>query len=394
MSKFFKTVSWIYFLAFIELLLSPSGATAYSVVRFGAKGDGRTDSTSAFIQAWMQACSSVRPAILSVPRGTFLIRSVTFTGPCRNRIQFAIHGKLVAPDNYYAIGNSGYWIQFHKVSRLSITGGTIDAKGAGFWSCRSRGQSCPQGARSISLQWCNNVLVRGLTSYNSQIMHISINRSNNVKILNVKISAPSGSPNTDGIHVEYSMGVTITDSTIKTGDDCISLGQGSMNVWVEQIGCGPGHGISIGSLGNSFNEGGVQNVTVTNSVFTKTQNGVRLKSWAKPSGGYARNIVFRNLIMRNVGNPIIIDQKYCPNNICPHQNSGVRISQVTFLNIKGTSSTQAAMTFRCSSSNPCFGIKLQDIKLTYIDRLRRPTLAYCENARGSNSGIVFPRSCL
>ncbi|CAI9762932.1 unnamed protein product [Fraxinus pennsylvanica] len=316
MSKFFKTTSWIYFLAFIELLLSPSGASAYSVVRFGAKGDGRTDSTSAFIRAWMQACSSVRPATLSVPRGTFLVRSITFTGPCRNRIQFAIHGKLVAPDNYYAIGNSGYWIQFHKVSRLSIIGGTIDAKGADFWSCRSRGQSCPQGARSISLQWCN---VRGLTSYNSQIMHISINHSNDVKIQNVKINAPSGSPNTDGIHVEYSMGVTITDSTIRTGDDCISLGQGSMNVWVEQIGCGPGHGISIGSLGNSFNEGGVQNVTLTNSVFTKTQNGVRLKSWARPSGGYARNIVFENLIMRNVGNPIIIDQNYCPNNMCPHQ---------------------------------------------------------------------------
>lgn len=60
-------------------------------------------------------------------------------------------------------------------------------------------------------------------------------------------------------------------------------------------------------------------MTVTNSVFTKTQNGVRLKSWARPSGGYARNIVFRNLVMRNVGNPIIIDQKYCPNNICPRQ---------------------------------------------------------------------------
>ncbi|KAL2529887.1 Pectin lyase-like superfamily protein [Forsythia ovata] len=394
MSKF-KTISWIYLLALIiELILYPSSTLAYSVVGFGAKGDGRTDSTLAFLRAWIAACSSTRPTILSVPRGTFLIKSVTFTGPCRNSIQFAIQGKLVAPDNYYAIGNSGYWIQFYKVSRLSIIGGTIDAKGASFWSCRRHGQSCPQGARSISLQWCNNVLVRGLTSYNSQIMHISINRSTNVKIQNVNINAPSGSPNTDGIHVEYSMGVTITDSTIRTGDDCISLGQGSMNVWVEQIGCGPGHGISIGSLGNSLNEGGVQNVTVTNSVFTKTQNGVRLKSWARPSSGYARNIVFRNLIMRNVGNPVIIDQKYCPNNRCPHENSGVRISQVTFKNIKGTSSTQAAMTFRCSASNPCYGIKLQDIKLTYINRLRKPTLAYCENAGGSSSGTVFPKSCL
>ena len=60
-------------------------------------------------------------------------------------------------------------------------------------------------------------------------------------------------------------------------------------------------------------------MTVTNSVFTKTQNGVRVKAWARPYGSYARNLVFRNLIMRNVGNPIIIDQKYCPDNSCPHE---------------------------------------------------------------------------
>lgn len=80
------------------------------------------------------------------------------------------------------------------------------------------------------------------------------------------------------------------------------------------------HACSIGSLGGSVNEDGVQNMTVTSSVFTKTQNGVRIKSWARASNGYARNIVYRNLIMKNVDNPIIIDQKYCPGNQgCPHQ---------------------------------------------------------------------------
>lgn len=76
---------------------------------------------------------------------------------------------------------------------------------------------------------------------------------------------------------------------------------------------------SIGSLANNYYEEGVQNVTVTDSVFTKTQNGVRLKSWARPGGSYARNLLFKNLIMRNVAYPIIIDQKYCPDNRCPHQ---------------------------------------------------------------------------
>lgn len=78
---------------------------------------------------------------------------------------------------------------------------------------------------------------------------------------------------------------------------------------------------SVGSLAGSSTEHGVQNVTVKNSIFTKTRNGVRIKSWARPSTGFARNLMFRNLIMRNVGNPIIIDQKYCPNNQCPRQVS-------------------------------------------------------------------------
>lgn len=60
-------------------------------------------------------------------------------------------------------------------------------------------------------------------------------------------------------------------------------------------------------------------MTVTESVFTKTENGVRVKSWARPSGGYAKNLVFKNLVMRNVDNPVLIDQRYCPDNNCPRQ---------------------------------------------------------------------------
>ncbi|RDX59008.1 hypothetical protein CR513_61930, partial [Mucuna pruriens] len=191
----------------------------------------------------------------------------------------------------------------------------------------------------ISFSWSNNVAVNGLTSLNSQATHIAVDHCNNVEIQDVKIRAPSRSPNTDGINVQFSTGVTISHATIMTGDDCISISQGNTNVWIERIACGPGHGISIGSLGTFADEVGVQNVTVTNSIFTKTENGVRIKSWAQPSNGYARDIVFRNLIMHNAYNPIIIDQRYCPGRGCPHQSSGVKISRVSYEQIKGTSAS-------------------------------------------------------
>lgn len=62
-------------------------------------------------------------------------------------------------------------------------------------------------------------------------------------VQNVNLVAPDQSPNTDGIHVQSSSGVTITGANIRTGDDCVSIGQGTTNMWMERIACGPGHGI-------------------------------------------------------------------------------------------------------------------------------------------------------
>lgn len=81
---------------------------------------------------------------------------------------------------------------------------------------------------------------------------------------------------------------------------------------------------SVGSLGKEAKEAGVQNVTVTNVVFTGSTNGLRIKSWARSSTGFAKGIVFDGATMNNVDNPIIIDQHYCPN------NQGCT-NQVTFL---------------------------------------------------------------
>ncbi|GAY67539.1 hypothetical protein CUMW_257300 [Citrus unshiu] len=314
-------VSCILFIFFINTLFQ-SASAAYNVINFGAKPDGKSDATQAFLRAWSSACYSNSPATLHVPRGLFLVKSISFNGPCRHRIVFQIDGTIIAPSSYWSLGNSGFWILFYKVNRLSIHGGTIDATGAGYWACRKSGKSCPPPTRSISFVGASNIVVSGLTSINSRFFHIAIDECVNIMLRKLKINAPSWSPNTDGIHIQSSSGITISNSTIMTGDDCISVGPGTKNLWIERIACGPGHGISIGSLGAYAAEDGAKNVTVTDSIFTGTQNGVRIKTWARPSNGFARNIRFRNIIMTKVFNPIIIDQNYCPDNHCPHQELG------------------------------------------------------------------------
>jgi polygalacturonase len=112
------------------------------------------------------------------------------------------------------------------------------------------------------------------------------------------------------------------DSHISTGDDCISIGQGNDNVDIARVQCGPGHGMSVGSLGRYAGEGDVTRVHVRDMTFTGTMNGVRIKTWENsPSKSHAAHMVFENMVMKDVQNPIIIDQKYCPYYNCEHKVS-------------------------------------------------------------------------
>ncbi|XP_010530306.1 PREDICTED: polygalacturonase-like [Tarenaya hassleriana] len=388
--------TWLVFIFFFIIFLVSTSCSAqtYNVLSYGAKPDGITDSTKAFMQAWANACGSARPVTIVVPKGRFMLRSVVFDGSkCKTKpITVRIDGTLVAPSDYRVIGNADYWIFFQHVDGVSVHGGVLDAQGAGLWACKSSGKNCPSGATTIGFQSSSNIVVSGLTSLNSQMFHVVINGCRNVKIQGTKILAAGNSPNTDGIHVQSSSTVTILNSKIATGDDCVSIGPGSNGLWIENIACGPGHGISIGSLGKDEVEEGVQNVTVKTATFMGTENGVRIKSWARPSTGFASNVRFMHCVMNNVQNPIVIDQNYCPRNEnCPSQASGVKISDVTFMDIHGTSTTEVGVKLDCSPKKPCTGIQLQDVKLTYRNK---PAVASCSHAGGTEAGFLQPDSCL
>ena len=71
----------------------------------------------------------------------------------------------------------------------------------------------------------NNIKIVGVTSLNSQMFHIVINGCNNVKM--------------EGVHIQFSTGVTILNSKIGTGDDCVSVGPDTTNLWIENVACGP-----------------------------------------------------------------------------------------------------------------------------------------------------------
>ncbi|KMZ67561.1 hypothetical protein ZOSMA_263G00080 [Zostera marina] len=78
------------------------------------------------------------------------------------------------------------------------------------------------------------------------------------------------------------------------GDDCIAIIHRTIGVNIKNCNCGPGHGISIGSLGKVLEskEDIVQNIRVEDVVIKGTTNGVRIKTWAKRTNGLVQNITY------------------------------------------------------------------------------------------------------
>ena len=169
-----------------------------------------------------------------------------------------------------------------------------------------------------------------LSSINSKSAHVNIFACEHVTFDHIHIIAPKDSPNTDGIHIGSSSNIGIFNSIIATGDDCVSLSSGSKDINIQDIECGLGHGISVGSLGGVPNEENVSGLTVSHSTFIGTQNGLRVKTWARPYSNNVFNLTFENIIMENVDNPTIIDQQYCPLRNCKKVPSSSCSNNVTY----------------------------------------------------------------
>ena len=163
----------------------------------------------------------------------------------------------------------------------------------------------------MKLNKINHARITSITSYNSKFFHFGVHGCNDVTFDHIRTMAPKDSPNTDGIHISKSSGINIVHSRFETGDDCISLGPGSKFIKITDVQCGPGHGVSIDSLGKYPNEEDVSEVIVRDSTFVGTNNGVRIKIWSSSLPSFVTKIAFLNLEMKDVKSPIVIDKKYC-----------------------------------------------------------------------------------
>ncbi|KAG2534413.1 polygalacturonase-like [Panicum virgatum] len=381
--------------------LAAAQSGVFSLDSYGARGDGSHDDAPALARAWKAACASPLPAVVLVPGGKRYLLSnvVKLPGPCKSAsVTLTVQGTLVASPNRadWSDRDRRHWVVFRAVDGLTVNGGgVIDGNGEAWWknSCKiNKALPCKEAPTALSFHYCSSLRVQDLKIVNSQQIHMSIEDCSNVQVAGLSITAPGTSPNTDGIHITRSNDVQVTNCNIKTGDDCISIENGTHNLHVSKVVCGPGHGISIGSLGDDGSRAEVSGITIDSVQLHGTSNGARIKTYQGGSG-YARDITFQNMIMGSVKNPIIIDQNYCDNaKPCREQGSAVEVSNVVFRNIRGTTITKDAIKLSCSKNAPCHGITLQNIDLK-MEGGNGAAESTCQNARWKKAGTVLPQPC-
>ncbi|KAL0000679.1 hypothetical protein SO802_014460 [Lithocarpus litseifolius] len=368
------------------------GNTVFNVMEDGAIADGKTDNSKVFENVFNKACQSEGKNIVLIPRGTYMLRPIVLKGPCKGQVEFQIIGTLLAPTDKASTINVDHWITFQYIDQLIIGGGgKLDGQGPSAWddnTC-SKDPNCKSLPISLRFNFVNNARINYLHSINSKEAHVNIWGCKHMKLNHIHIIAPKDSPNTDGIRIGSSSNIEISNSIIATGDDCVAMAPGSKDIIIQNVKCGPGHGISVGSLGRSPNEKDVSGLWVTNCTFIGSQNGLRVKTWATSYSSNVFNLTFEDIIMDNVNNPIIIDQQYCPRANCQKGDSQVQIRDVKFRNITGTSSSKIAVAFDCSKSKPCENIELNNINLTY-NGAGGPATSLCSNAKGCEVVVSFP----
>ncbi|CAN6467220.1 unnamed protein product [Victoria cruziana] len=303
------------------------------------------------------------------------------------------------PESWPEKSSKRQWLVFYRLHDMTLQGkGMIDGRGQKWWElpCKPHrgvnGTTLPGPCDSpISIRFfeSSNLTMKGVKMMNSPQFHLRFDSCNSILIDTISIASPASSPNTDGIHVENTQSVGIYNSIIGTGDDCVSIGAGSINVDIRNLTCGPSHGISIGSLGNHNSHACVSNITVTDAVIRHSDNGLRIKTWQGGSGSVS-SVSFTNVVMDYVRNPIIIDQFYCLSKKCDNQTSAVLVSDISYRGIKGTYDIRSPpMKFACSDSVPCTNITLSDVELLPAqgEILEDP---FCWNVYGESRTITIP----
>jgi alpha-L-rhamnosidase len=218
----------------------------YNITEHGAVGDGKT-LNSKVIQAVIDECAKKGGTVV-VPKGQFLTGSLFLKPGVNLEIQEGGVLKGSTDINDYPKvmtrieGHFELWpaalLNGDRVDHLRITGkGTLDGSGEPFWKEFYRRRSLDNKTTNLSVERprltfirdSKDVMISGITFFNSGFWNLHIYRCSEVTVDNCRFQAPSGkvpddhAPSSDGIDVDSSQDITISNCFFSVGDDDIAL---------------------------------------------------------------------------------------------------------------------------------------------------------------------------
>jgi polygalacturonase len=353
-----------------------AATTLCNVKSFGAVGNGTTKDTAA-IQKAINSCASAGGGTVEIPAGNylsaplFLKSNITLqvdTGATldasKTLSDYTIPAGVIVKEPVLAFIN-GY-----QLSNVGITGGgLINGEGSVWWST---GKVAHDRPRLIELAYATTVTVSNINLENAGSMHLFFFGSSGISVNNITITAPSTSPNTDGIDFSYSKNAVVNHCNIDTGDDDVAIVSGisessapqlgASNILVENCNFKHGHGLSIGS----GTTGSVHDITASNITFNGTTNGLRIKS-NRTVGGQVYNVSYSNLTMTGVKTALLLTGYYpsIPSSDTPQPitNTTPYYHNITITNLVATGSTTAG-TIVGVPEEPFTAITLNAVKIT------------------------------
>ena len=312
MMKYKTTTLLFSFCFFLFTSIQAQSNSVFNVKDFGAVGDGKTDDAIA-IQKAIDACNKNGGGRVLLPAGnTFL------SGPfdLKSFVDLYVEAgsKLIAnPDEKVYTksafrlnkGEGTIWIGGENIEQATIDGGgVIDGNGISFmgkelddsYELKPFNIIDPR-PHLLTIVGGKNIRIRNLTIRNSAYWTIHLAGCDDVAISDLTLLNNLKVRNSDGIDIDHSKNVRITNCYIESGDDCICL-----------------------KNRREYEEfGRCENITVSNCTMTSRSCAIKIGSENMDT---IRQVVFTNCIIKKSNRGVGIQ----------HRDEGV-VSDVIFSNM-------------------------------------------------------------
>lgn len=288
----------------------------YNIVDFGAKGDGIKDNAQA-IQKAINYCSDNGGGKVIIPSqnifmsGPFDLKSNVTLFVETNAVLIANPDESVYKKSAFRenLGEGTIWIGGENLRNVNIEGsGTIDGNGVEFMGPEEKAafvlkefDKIDPRPHLLTLVNVKNLSIRNITFKNSAYWCLHIVGCENVKIDGITILNNLKIRNSDGIDLDHSKNVTISNCYIESADDCICF-----KTRREYEEYGPTENIIVSNciitstscsikLG-SENMDAIKNVIVSNCIIKNSNRGIGIQNRDE---GIVENILFQDIIIES-----------------------------------------------------------------------------------------------